>query len=329
MTAMKPLVVVTRNIPQAALRLLRDHFRLDHHDRPTPLPRRDLLRRLRRAEGLLCLLSERVDAELFDAAPRLRMVATFSAGLDHIDLPEAERRGILVSHTPGVLAETCADYTWALLLAGARRVVEGDRLVRAGRFRGWDPLLLLGADVHGKTLGLVGFGRIGQAVARRAAGFRMTVLYCSPHPAPRAVERRLGAVRVPLAELLRRSDFVTLHAALSPETRYLIDARRLALMKRTAFLINGARGPIVDERALLRALRRKRLAGAALDVYETEPRLTPGLRGLPNVVLSPHLASASLETRAAMGRLAADSLVEYLIFGRRPGNAVHARPHSS
>lgn len=317
---MKPPVVVTRNIPEASLGLLRPHFELDYYGKPTPIPRGLLLRKLRDARGLLCLLTERVDAELLDAAPGLKIAATFSVGLDHVDLPEATRRGVAVTHTPGVLTETCADFTWALLLAAARRVVEGDRTLRAGRYRGWDPLMLLGTDVHGKTLGIVGFGRIGQAVARRAAGFGMRVLYHDVQPVFPEIERELKASRAELDELLKESDFVCIHAALEERTRRLINEDRLRMMKPSAYLVNAARGPIVDERALVKALKSGWIRGAALDVYENEPRTAPGLKGLPNAVLVPHLASASLETREAMGNLAAGSIVEYLVHGRAPAN---------
>jgi glyoxylate reductase len=319
----KPLVVVTRNLPEASLRILKPHFRVDYHGRSSLLPRRDLLRRVRTADGLLCLLTESIDVELFNAAPRLRIVATLSAGLNHIDLAEATRRGVLVTHTPGVLTETCADFTWALLLAAARRLIEADRFLRRGKFQGWDPLMLLGTDIHGKTLGIIGFGRIGQAVARRAGGFGMKVLYANRRPVLPEVAGRLHAERVAVDELLQRSDFVSIHAALTTATRRLIGGRRLGLMKPSAFLVNTARGPIVDERALVRALRRGALRGAALDVFEDEPRLAAGLMNLPNVVLTPHISSASQETRQAMGNLAAESLVECLVRGRLPRNTAN------
>jgi glyoxylate reductase len=319
----KPKVLVTRNIPAESLSLLHSHFQVDYRDKSTPIPRRELFRRLKGVQGLLCLLTERVNGELFDAAPELKMVATFSVGLDHIDVPEATRRNVLVSHTPGVLTETCADFTWAMLLAAARRVVEGDRMMRAGRYKGWDPLMLLGTDVYGKTLGILGFGRIGQAVARRAAGFDMRVLYSDVRRAPEAVERDLHAAFVDTETLLKESDFVCLHTVLDQTTYHLLDERRLRLMKPSAYLINGARGPIVDEKALVKALKEGWIRGAALDVYEDEPRMARGLAQQANAVLIPHLASASLETRGAMGRLAAASLVDYFVHGKVPSNAVN------
>ncbi|MBI4423728.1 MAG: D-glycerate dehydrogenase [Elusimicrobia bacterium] len=319
----KPRVLVTRNIPAQSLALLAPHFEVDYRDRATPIPRSEFLRRARAADAVLCLLTERIDTRFFEAASRARIVATFSVGLDHVDVAGATRRGVLVTHTPGVLTETCADFTWALLLAAARRVVEGDRLMRAGRYKGWDPLMLLGTDVHGKTLGVVGFGRIGQAVARRAAGFDMRVLYSDVRPVPGAVEADLHAQHVDLDVLLRESDFVCLHTVLDQTTYHLLDARRLRLMKPGAYLINGARGPIIDEQALVRALKDGWIRGAALDVYEREPRMAPGLARQANAVLVPHLASASLETRDAMGRLAAGSIVEYLVYGKVPPNAAN------
>lgn len=320
---MKSRVVVTRNIPAESLALLTPHFEVDYRDRSTPVPRRELLRRVKGAQGLLCLLTERINGELLDAAPELKIVSTFSVGLDHLDVLECTRRGVLVTHTPGVLTDTCADFTWALILSIARRIVEGDRMMRTGRYKGWDPLMLLGTDVHNKTLGILGFGRIGQAVARRAGGFDMRVLYADVRRAPEAVERDLRAAFVDTETLLRESDFVCLHTVLDQTTYHLLDERRLRMMKKSAYLINGARGPIVDEKALVKALKSGWLRGAALDVYENEPRMAGGLAAQWNAVLIPHLASATLETRGAMGRLAAGSIAEYLAFGRTPSNAIN------
>ncbi|MBI3549416.1 MAG: D-glycerate dehydrogenase [Elusimicrobia bacterium] len=317
---MKPLVVVTRNIPRISLDLLKPHFKIDYYERDRAIPRKDLLKRVKNADGVLCLLTEKIDAEFFDAAPKCRIVATFSVGLDHVDLPEATRRGVLVTHTPGVLTETCADFTFALLLSSARRIVEGDRMMRADKYPGWDPLMLLGTDVFGKTIGVIGFGRIGQAVARRAVGFGMKTLYADVQPVFPEIERSLNARRVEMDELFRDSDFVCVHTVLDASTKHLVNEARLKSMKRSAYLINAARGPIVDEKALVKALKQGWIRGAALDVYEREPKTEPGLTKLPNVVLAPHLASASLETREGMGNLAAASLVEFLILGGPPKN---------
>jgi glyoxylate reductase len=319
-----PRVLVTRRLPAPARARLASRCRLDVHDRSAELPRPDLLRRVRDCDGLLCLLTDRVDAELLAAAPRLRAVSTFSVGYDHIDLKACASRGVAVTNTPGVLTETVADFTWALLLAAARRVVEGDHWIRRGRYHGWDTLLLLGADVHHKTLGLAGFGRIGQAVARRARGFSMKVLYHDVRPAPQDVERECGAFRVPLAELLACSDFVSVHAALDAGSRHLIGEPELAGMKPGAFLINTSRGAVVDEKALVRALESGRLGGAALDVFEREPLLEPGLRRRPNALLQPHLASATEETRGRMAEMAADGLLDSLE-GRRSAYLVEDR----
>lgn len=319
-----PRVLVTRRLPAAARRRLAAACRLDVHDRSAELPRAELLRRARDCEGLVCLLTDRVDGELLAAAPRLRAVSTFSVGYDHIDLKACAARGVAVTNTPGVLTETVADFTWALLLAAARRVVEGDHWIRRGRYHGWDPMLLLGTDVHGKTLGLVGFGRIGQAVARRAKGFSMRTLYHDVHPASSDVERECGVLRVPLPELLAASDFVSVHAALDAGSRHLIGERELAAMKPGSFLINTSRGAVVDEKALVRALEGGRLGGAALDVFEREPLLEPGLRQRPNALLQPHLASATEETRTRMAEMAAEGLLDSLA-GRRSAYLVEER----
>ncbi len=313
-------ILVTRRLPEKAFALLKSHFEIDCYDSEEAMPREELLKRVADKDGLLCLLTEKVDAELLSRAPGLKAVATISVGFDHIDLKACSDRGIAVTHTPGVLTETTADFAWALLLACARRVVEGDRFLRTGRYKAWGLTLLLGADVHGKALGIVGFGRIGQAVARRASGFGMRVLYHDSKRAEAGVEAALGVRSVNLPELLRRSDFVTLHASLGLGSAHLIGEKEIALMKPGAFLINTARGPLVDEAALVKALKEGRLAGAGLDVYEKEPELAPGLAELSNVVLAPHMASASVETRTRMASLAAEGLLDVLIHGRRPAH---------
>ncbi len=318
----KPRVLVTRRVPRECLDLLRKHFDVEHYDKGTAIPRKRLLRSVRDKDGLLCLLTDRIDAELLAAAPRLKAVSTFSVGYDHIDLPACKARGVAVTNTPGVLTESTADFTWALLMAAARRVVEGDALMRGGKFKGWDPLMLLGTDVFGKTLGIIGFGRIGQAVAKRAGGFSMRVLYYDTRRAAPEAEKALGARIVPLKELLRESDYVSVHTILDETTRHLLDDKAFRLMKRSACLINAARGPIVDEKALVRALKSERIHGAGLDVYEREPRTAPGLSSCRNAVLAPHLASATLETRRKMGVMAASGLVDALICRARSPYAV-------
>ncbi|MHB2026114.1 MAG: 2-hydroxyacid dehydrogenase [Elusimicrobiota bacterium] len=319
----RPRILVTRHIPKEAGELLSSRFEVDYRAKDTAIQRRDLLARIKDKDGLLCVLTERVDQELLRAASRLRAVATYSVGFDHVDLAACAKRLVAVTHTPDVLTETTADFTWALILASCRRVVEGDRCMRAGRYRGWDPLMLLGADVFGKTLGIVGFGRIGRAVARRAAGFSMKILYYDLQRVFPEIEKEFQAEFAELEDLLERADFVTLHTALDESTRHLINARTLAAMKPSAYLINAARGPIVDEKALVEALQNGRIRGAALDVYEHEPKMAPGLSRLSNVVLAPHLASASLETRTRMGMMAAQSLVDVLCNGKMPEHPVN------
>jgi glyoxylate reductase len=302
-------VFATRTLPGHALATLAARCDLDVWPaREAPGPDA-LAAHLGEAEGLLCLLTDRIDAALLARAPRLRVISSVSVGLDHVDLAAATARGIPVGHTPGVLTETTADLAFALLLAVARRIVEADRFVRAGEWHVWEPDLLLGRDVHGATLGIVGLGAIGRAVARRARGFGMQVLAWSRSRRPLG-DLEGAVVRVGLPELLARSDFVSVHVALAPETRGLLDAPALAAMRPGAILVNTARGGIVDEAALAEALREGRLAGAGLDVFEREP-LDPAspLLGLPNVVLAPHVGSASLATRARMAELAVENLL--------------------
>ncbi len=309
----KPKILITRRVPQECLALLKPHFDVDHFNRDVAIPRTMLLQRVKNKEGLLCLLTDKIDPQLLKAAPNLKAVSTFSVGYDHIDVPACAARGVMVTNTPGVLTESTADFTWALLMAAARRVVEGDRYMRAGKYKGWDPLMLLGTDVSGKTLGVIGFGRIGQAVAKRAGGFSMRVVYYDTRQAPSDVEEALNARFVPLDDLLRESDFVSVHTVLDKDTRHLVDARAFGLMKRSAYLINAARGPIVDEKALVKALKTKKIRGAGLDVYEWEPKMAPGLSSCQSAVLAPHLASASLETRTKMGEMAAQGLIDGLV----------------
>ncbi|HLC30083.1 MAG TPA: D-glycerate dehydrogenase [Dehalococcoidia bacterium] len=316
-------MLVTQRIPEAGLEALRregDVVLCPHPEMPPA--REELLDAVKGADALLCLLTDTVDAELMEAAPRLMVIANMAVGYNNIDVAAATARHIPVTNTPGVLTETTADLAFALLLDVARRVAEGDRYVRAGRFKVWQATLMLGSDVHGKTLGIVGMGRIGTAVARRARGFGMPILYHNRHRLDSALEAELGARCVPLDRLLRASDFVTLHAPYTPETHHLIGRRELGLMKTTAYLVSTARGPMVDEAALVDALRECRPAGAALDVYEREPELTPGLAELENVVLTPHIGSASRETRARMSVMAAENILAALR-GERPPNLVN------
>jgi glyoxylate reductase len=310
---MAPLVVVTRPLPAPGVAALEDAgLAVRANPLDQPWSRDELLTAVADADGLLCMLSEPVNAELLDAAPKLKVVSNYAVGFDNVDVAEARRRGVEVTTTPDVLTEATADLAWALLLAAARRIGEGDRLVRAGEWNGWGPNQLIGQPVAGRTLGIVGMGAIGRAVARRARGFSMPVLYFNRNRLDAEVERSLDAAYVGLDELLTRSDVVSLHAPLNDESRHLLDAAALARMKPTAVLVNTGRGALIDEAALVEALREGRLAAAGLDVYEREPALSPGLTDLANVVLAPHLGSASTEARAAMVRLCAENIANVL-----------------
>lgn len=316
-------VLVTQSIPGDWLTPLADRCRPHVEDSPWPILREVLIGRLRRTPyvGVLCLLTDRVDGEVLDAAgPQLRVVASVSAGTDHLDIPAASDRGIVLTSTPGVLTETTADLAWALLMAAARRVIEGDRLVRSGQPWAWSAQLLLGADVYAATLGIVGAGEIGTALARRGKGFGMKLLYTARQDKPAMNE--LGGRRVALETLLAESDFVSLHVPLTEQTRHLINRQALGRMKRSAVLINTARGAVVDELALVEALRDRRIAAAGLDVFEHEPKLTPGLAELDNVVLLPHIGSATAQTRSRMARMASEDLVDALD-GKRPQHFVN------
>jgi len=315
-------VFVTRRIPQVGLDLLQKECEVKVNPHERVLTRQELIDGVKEADGLLCLLTDTIDKEVMDANPKLKIISNYAVGYNNIDVEEATRRGIMVTNTPGVLTDTTADLTWAILMCVARRIVEADRFTRQGKFKQWSPMLFLGSDVHHSTLGIVGFGRIGRAVARRARGFEMKVLYTDVRRAPEKVEEELEAKFVFLDELLSSSDFVSLHAPLLPTTYHLIGEKELRRMKRTAFLINAARGPLVDEKALVRALKEGWIAGAALDVYENEPELTPGLAELDNVVLVPHIGSASTATREKMATMAATNLLAGLK-GEVPPNLVN------
>ncbi len=319
---MNAKVFVTRVIPESGLSLLRTHcgrVEVFRHDRP--VSRAELKAGARDADGLLCLLSDPVRNDVIESSHRLRVISNYGVGVDNIDIPAATARGIAVTNTPGVLTQTTAELACALIFALARRIVESDRFTRAGGFIGWGPLLMLGRDIHGKTLGIVGAGRIGHAVGVRAAGLGMKVLYRDTERRS-DFERKTKAKRVGLRALLRKSDFVTLHVPLTGETACLIGAKELALMKPSAYLVNTARGPVVDEAALVEALKIGRLAGAGFDVYEHEPRIHPGLLKLENVVLLPHIGSATIETRNKMAEMAAMNLIDVLR-GRMPESLVN------
>src|SRR5213594_4362602 len=297
---MSKSILISNILPGKARELIPRDVTVDYNSSQTGLSKAELIARLRGKDGLICHIISTIDDEVLAAAPTVKVVSNIAVGYNNIDVTAARRRNIVVTNTPDVLTETTADFAWALLMATARRVVEADHFARSGQWRRWQWDLLWGADVYGKTLGVVGFGRIGRAVARRALGFNMRVMYQDAVPADAAVERDLRASRVELETLLRESDFVSLHTPFLPETRHLMNARTLRLMKRSAILVNAARGPVVDEAALVRALQEGWIAGAGLDVFEEEPKIHPGLRSLTNVTLAPHIASASLDTRLAM-----------------------------
>lgn len=319
MASAKPLLYVSRLLPDPVMAAVRAQYDLLYEPSNGPAAPSALRQGLSQAVAAIVTLTDRIDADTLASARELKVLANYAVGYNNIDLNAAQRRGIAVTNTPDVLTDATADLTWALLLAAARRVVEGDRLVRSGQWTGWTPTQLLGAAVAGSIVGIVGMGRIGQAVARRAAGFHMQVIYHSH----RAVDAPPGAhwTSRDLPDLLRESDIVTIHVPLTPETRHLIGAPEFALMRRTAILINTARGPIVDESALVTALQEGTIAGAGLDVFEDEPKIHPHLASLPQVVLLPHLGSATLATRVEMGMICLKN-IEAILAGRPAPNRV-------
>src|SRR5687768_13910411 len=282
-------ILISNVLPAEARQIIPSEIAVEYNDSDQPMPKAELMRRLQGREGLICHIVSAIDDEVLAAAPGLKVISNVAVGYNNIDVAAARKRGIAVTNTPDVLTETTADFAFTLLMAAARRVVEADRYARSGQWKIWKWDLLWGADIHGKTLGVVGFGRIGRAVARRGLGFGMRVLYHDTVRADAAAERELNATSVDIETLLRESDFVTLHTLLNPETRHLINERTLKLMKKTAILVNAARGPVVDEAALVKALSEQWIAGAGLDGFEDEPRIHPGLIPLRNVTLAPHV----------------------------------------
>jgi glyoxylate reductase len=307
-----PTLYITRLLPTPVMTVLRERYTLVSEPADNQIPNGDDLRQgVAQAEAVICTLADPITDDLLAAAPRVKIVANYAVGYNNIDVAAATRRGIVVTNTPDVLTDATADLTWALMLAVARRVVEGDRWARSGQWPGWAPTQMLGTDVTGKTLGIIGMGRIGQAVAQRAVGFRMRVLYASRRPCSVSYDRAEWT-HCPLEDVLTQSDFISLHVPLSETTRHLIGARELGMMKSIAFLINTSRGPVIDEAALLGALQQGTIAGAGLDVYEREPEILSGLEQLSNIVLLPHLGSATLNARLKMGMICVENIAAVL-----------------
>jgi glyoxylate reductase len=324
---------ITRQIPEEGITILKKFCQtveVNPYDRS--LTYDELLEQVKGRDAILTMLSDRIDARLLQEAAEpcskhrggagLKIVANYAVGYDNIDIKAATAKGVVVTNTPGVLTDSTADMAWALLFSVTRRVIEGDKLTRTGKFSGWAPMLLLGGDIKGKTLGIIGAGRIGTAMAMRSRGWNMKILYTTQSRKNTVLEENLGAKRVDLETLLRESDFISVHTPFSEKTKHLIGAKELSIMKKTAYLINTARGAVIDEAALVHALENKHIAGAGLDVYEDEPRLKPGLAGLENTVLAPHLGSATVETRAMMSVMAAEDIVAVLN-KQKPKNCVN------
>lgn len=320
----KPKIYVTRKLPERGLQIIRKHFDMEVWPEYAPPPKKTIIEKAKNVDALATLLSDKIDAEVFNAAPRLKIVSQLAVGYDNIDITEATKRGIYVTNTPEVLTDTTADFAWALLMALARRVIEADKYVRTGQWKvGWHPDMMTGRDIYNATIGVVGAGRIGYAVAKRATGFSMKILFYDVVPRPE-IEKDFGAKKVDLDTLLKESDFVSIHVPLMKETQHLINEQKLKLMKKTAYLINNSRGPVVDEKALYKALKEGWIAGAGLDVFEQEP--TPAdnpLLKLDNVAVAPHISSASIETRSKMGEMVAENLVAFFE-GKKPPNLLNA-----
>jgi glyoxylate reductase len=310
-------------LPERGLKIIKEHFDTEVWPEYAPPPKKVIIQKVANVDALVSLLSDKIDAEVFDAAPKLKIVSQLAVGFDNIDLKEATKRGIYVTNTPEVLTDTTADFAWALLMAIARRVVEADKYVRTGKWKvGWHPEMLQGRDVYGATMGIVGAGRIGYEIARRAKGFKMKILFYDVIPRPE-MEKDFGAKKVDLDTLLQESDFVSLHVPLMKDTLHLIDESKLRMMKKTAYLINNSRGPVVNEEALIKALKEGWIAGAGFDVFEQEPTpKTNPLLKMDNVVVAPHISSASYETRSRMAEMVAENLVAFFE-KRKPPNLVN------
>jgi len=315
-------VFVTRRIPQPGLDLLGTFAEVEVSPHDRVLTKEEIIRGVRGKDGLLCLLTDPIDRDVIYAEPNLQMIASYAVGFDNINVAAATERGIPVSSTPGVLTDTTAEMAWALLFSVARRIVEGDAYTRSGKFRGWAPMLMLGRDVSNKTLGIIGTGRIGTAFALKSKGFNMKILYVDEEKRNEQLEKELGAKKVQLPELLKNADFISIHVPLLRSTHHLIGEPELRMMKNTAILINTSRGPVIDEKALVKALKEHWIFGAGLDVYEHEPEISHELRQLENVVLQPHAASGTIETRTKMALMAAENMIAGLK-GKVPPNCVN------
>jgi len=314
-------IFVTRKIPQSGLDLLQRELELEINPENRVLTKEEIIKGMQGKDGLLCLLTDSIDKDVVFSEPKLKMIASYAVGYNNIDVKAATEKSIPVSNTPGVLTDTTAEMAWALLFSVTRRIVEGDTFTRAGRFEGWDPMLMHGQDISNKTLGIIGAGRIGTSFALKSKGFSMDILYVDD-TVNKILEQKLKAKKVDFYELLEASDFVSLHVSLNKETHHLISEKELKMMKKTAVLINTSRGPVIDEQALVKALKERWIFGAGLDVYEYEPDISEELKKLDNVILQPHSASATIETRTKMAIMAAENMIAGLK-GETPPNCVN------
>jgi len=317
----KMKIFVTRRIPEPGLELLRKNFELEINPHNRVLTKQEIIKGLKGKDGLLCLLTDQIDIDVIKSEPRLKMIASYAVGYDNIDVKTATKLKIPVSNTPDVLTDATAEMAWALIFSVSRRIVEADNFTRAGKFNGWDPMLMHGQDINGKTLGIIGAGRIGTTVALRSQGFNMKVLYVE-EKTNKTLEEKLNAEKVELDRLIKESDFISLHVPLNDKTYHLIDEKKLRMMKKTAILVNTSRGPVVDEQALIKALKNNWIFGAGLDVYEHEPKIPKELIKLDNVVLQPHSASATTSSRTNMAIIAAENMIDGLN-GKKPRNCIN------
>ena len=318
---MKPKILVTRRIPDEGMKLLEEKFELDINEEDRVLTKEELIERLKDKEGMLCLLTDTIDKTVIDAYPNLKVISNYAVGFNNIDLAYATEKGIPVTNTPGVLTETTADFAFTLLTAIARRIVEADKFARQGKYKGWAPMIFLGQDIYEKKLGIIGIGRIGKAVSQRAKGFNMEILYTDTQR-NEEFEQEYNAKFLTKEELLKEADFVSLHVPLTEETKHYIAENELDIMKKTAYLINTSRGEVIKESALADALKEGKIAGAALDVFEEEPKINEGLKELDNIIMAPHIGSASKATRGKMAEMAAKNMIN-IFEGKEPLSIVN------